>query len=184
MLLKYVYHRCLFYNLIKLRWLKTRSLKGFSYFGVNFELKSDHSRAIVVWSKIKKQTAVISILNLYIFWLRFDVSYTTLFLPRSQTSLSLRKWWARKGGREGERMRDAFRLSPFSFPWSLACSSPVSRASSSPASPVLRLKSKRLRRKQTLFIITIVVRGLEPRLSDVDIDNWLKFLRVSLILQW
>ena len=47
----------------------------------------------------------------------------TVWLPRSQTSLSLQKWWARKGGREGERMR------------SLACSSPVSRASSSPASP-------------------------------------------------
>ena len=34
-----------------------------------------------------------------------------LRLPRSQTSLSLRKWWARKGGREGERMRDSL-LSP------------------------------------------------------------------------
>ena len=31
-------------------------------------------------------------------------------LPRSQTSLSLRKWWARKGGREGERMRDVWEI--------------------------------------------------------------------------
>ena len=31
-------------------------------------------------------------------------------LPRSQTSLSLRKWWARKGGREGERMRDDWEI--------------------------------------------------------------------------
>ena len=76
----------------------------------------------------------------------------TVWLPRSQTSLSLQKWWARKGGREGERMR----LSPFSFPWSLACSSPVSRAFSPPASPVLRLKSKRLRRRQAFW--TIVMR--------------------------
>ena len=31
-------------------------------------------------------------------------------LPRSQTSLSLRKGWARKGGREGERMRDVWQI--------------------------------------------------------------------------
>ena len=48
-------------------------------------------------------------------------------LPRSQTPLSLRKWRARKGGREVEN------LLPFSFPWSLACSSLVPLASSSPA---------------------------------------------------
>ena len=31
-------------------------------------------------------------------------------LPRSQTSLSLRKGWARKGWREGERMRDVWQI--------------------------------------------------------------------------
>ena len=35
---------------------------------------------------------------------------TNLVLPRSQTSLSLRKGWARKGGREGERMRDVWQI--------------------------------------------------------------------------
>ena len=31
-------------------------------------------------------------------------------LPRSQTSLSLRKWLSRKGGREGEGMRDVWEI--------------------------------------------------------------------------
>ena len=35
---------------------------------------------------------------------------TRYFLPRSQTSLSLRKGWARKGWREGERMRDVWQI--------------------------------------------------------------------------
>ena len=35
-------------------------------------------------------------------------------LPRSQTSLSLQRWWARKGGREGEKRRDVV-VSPLFF---------------------------------------------------------------------
>ena len=59
-------------------------------------------------------------------------------LPRSQTPLSLRKWRARKGGREGERMRDVVSPLFFLLPVIPRCSSPVSRASSSLASPSLR----------------------------------------------
>ena len=42
---------------------------------------------------------------------------TAPHLPRSQTSLSLRKWWAHKGGREGERMRDSGESAVFTEVW-------------------------------------------------------------------
>ena len=55
---------------------------------------------------------------------------------------------AKRVGAQGMKGWGKDRLSSFSFPWSLACSSPVSRASSSPASPAS--ESKRLRRRQVI----------------------------------
>ena len=105
------------------------------------------------------KTEILEILDLWPFNLTFTsysvVNYQNRSLLRLKNLGKVPCQENDKLARNRHEFLQAFRLSSFSFPWSLACSSPVSRASSSPASPAS--ESKRLRRRQIVPFVEIFI---------------------------